>query len=64
MLEEVLPKFGDKFEFHKHHANAPLNIIRTMKLGIHAVPTLLIDHKIVFRSVPEKADLIAKLQSY
>lgn len=64
MLEEVLPKFGDKFVVHKHHANAPLNMIRTMKLGIHAVPTLLIDHKVVFRSVPEKADLIAKLCSY
>jgi len=64
MLDEVLPEFGDKFVLHKRHANAPLNMIRTMQLGIHAVPTLLIDHKVVFRSVPKKEDLIAKLSSY
>jgi len=35
-----------------------------MKLGIHAVPALLIDNKVVFRSVPTKEELIQKLNSY
>jgi predicted DsbA family dithiol-disulfide isomerase len=64
MLDEILPQFGDKFEFVRSLANSPMGMIRTMKLGIHAVPTLLIDNKIVFRSVPAKEELIDKLNSY
>ncbi|MCX6238715.1 MAG: thioredoxin family protein [Bacteroidia bacterium] len=64
MLNEVLPQFGDKFEFRKSLANSPMGMIRTMKLGIHAVPTLLIDNKIVFKSVPTKEELVYKLGSY
>ncbi len=64
LLDEVLPQFEDKFEFKKSLANSPIGMIRTMKMGIHAVPTLLIDNKIIFRSVPTKAELINKLSSY
>ena len=64
MLDEVLPQFGNRFEFSRSLANSPLGLIRTMKLGIYAVPTLLIDNKIVFRSVPTKEELIDKLYSY
>jgi len=64
MLDEVLPQFGNKFEFKRSLANSPMGMIRTMKLGIHAVPTLLIDDKIAFRSVPTKEELIKTLNSY
>jgi predicted DsbA family dithiol-disulfide isomerase len=64
MLDEVLPQFGNKFELKRSLANSPMGMIRTMKLGIHAVPTLLIDDKIAFRSVPTKEELIKTLNSY
>jgi len=64
MLKEVLPDFGDKFRVETTLANLPVGMIRTMKLGIYTVPTLLIDHKIVFREVPSKQVLIDKLKTY
>jgi predicted DsbA family dithiol-disulfide isomerase len=64
MLDEVLPEFGHKFKFSRSLANSPMGMIRTMKLGIYAVPTLLINGEIVFRSVPTKDELIDKLKSY
>ena len=64
MLKEVLPDFGDKFKVETTLANLPVGMIRTMKLGIYTVPTLLIDHKIVFREVPSKQVLIDKLKTY
>jgi hypothetical protein len=64
LLKEVLPDFGDKFRLETTLANLPVGMIRTMKLGIYAVPTLLIDDKIVFREVPSKQALIDKLKTY
>jgi predicted DsbA family dithiol-disulfide isomerase len=64
LLEEVLPQFEDRFVLKKSMANSPIGMVRTMKLGIHAVPTLLIDKQIVFKSVPTKQELIDKLSSY
>ncbi|PKP31325.1 MAG: hypothetical protein CVT99_09245 [Bacteroidetes bacterium HGW-Bacteroidetes-16] len=64
MLDDVLPQFGRKFVLKKTNANMPVGMIKTMKLGIHAVPTLLVDQKIVFRSVPTKQELINILGSY
>ncbi len=64
MLDDVLPQFGNKFLLKKTHANMPMGMIRTMKLGIHAVPALLIDDELIFRSVPTKEELIKKLSSY
>jgi len=64
MLLEVLPAFGDKFKMETTLANLPAGMIRTMKLGIYAVPTLLINNDIVFREVPSKQDLINKLKMY
>jgi predicted DsbA family dithiol-disulfide isomerase len=63
-LDEVLPQFGKKFEFKKSNASMPVGMIKTMKLGIHAVPALLINKKVVFRNVPTKEELINKLNSY
>ena len=64
MLNNILPQFGDKFEFKKTLANSPMGFIRTTKLGIHSVPTILIENKIVWREVPEKQELINKLNNY
>ena len=64
MLDETLPAFGDKFVFKKTMANAPLGMIKTMRLGIHSVPALLIDNEIAFRQVPTKQDLMNKLTIY
>jgi hypothetical protein len=47
MLDEVLPEFGDKFELKTSLANLPAGLVRTMKLGIHVVPSLLIENKVV-----------------
>ena len=64
MLDETLPEFGDKFVLKKTIANAPLGMIRTIKLGIHNVPALLINNEIIFKQVPTKLELINKLNSY
>ena len=64
MLQEVLPEFGEKFKLETTLANLPVGMIRTMKLGIYAVPTLLINDKIVYKEVPSKQELIDKLKSY
>jgi predicted DsbA family dithiol-disulfide isomerase len=64
MLQEILPGFGEKFKLETTLANLPVGMIRTMKLGIYAVPTLLINDKIVYREVPLKQDLIDKLKTY
>ena len=63
-LKEVLPQYGNKFVYKQSLANSPIGFIRTCKLGIFAVPALLIDNKIVFRSLPTTEELIEKLNSY
>ena len=64
MLEDVLPQFAGEFVFNKTLASSPIGFIRTAKLGIHSVPTILINNKIVWREVPSKQELINKLKSY
>jgi len=64
MLDETLPAFGDKFVLKKTMANAPLGMIKTMRMGIHSVPALLIDNEIAFKQVPTKQELINKLTIY
>lgn len=64
LLGEVLPEFGDKFRFETTLANLPKGMIRTMKLGIYTVPTLLINNEITYREVPSKIELINKLKMY
>jgi len=64
MLNEVLPQFDDKCLLKRSLANSPFGMLKTMKLGIHTVPALLIDNKIIYRSVPSKDELINKLSSY
>ncbi|MBS4058652.1 MAG: thioredoxin family protein [Bacteroidetes bacterium] len=64
LLKDVLPQFGNKFILRMSLANSPRGMIKTMKLGIYAVPALLIDNQIVFKSVPEKAQLIDILEKF
>lgn len=64
MLDETLPEFGDKFTLKRTMANAPLGMIKTMRLGIHTVPTLLINNEIAFKQVPSKQELLTKLKTY
>ena len=64
MLNEVLPDYDTKFVLKKTMANAPIGMIKTMRLGIHGVPALLINNEIVFKQVPTKQELINKLNSY
>ena len=64
MLQEVLPEFVEKFKLETTLATLPIGMVKTMKLGIYAVPTLLIDDKIVYKEVPSKQDLINKLKTY
>jgi predicted DsbA family dithiol-disulfide isomerase len=64
MLDDVLPQYGDRFTMKKTLANGPIGYVKTLKLGVYAVPTLLIDNKIVFRSVPSRQELIDTLNIY
>lgn len=64
MLDEILPLFEDKFVLKRTMANGPLGMIKTMRLGIHAVPALLINNEIAFKQVPAKQELINKLNKY
>ena len=64
MLDVVLPELGEKFVLKRPLANAPLGMIKTMRLGIHAVPALLINNEIAFKQVPAKQELINKLNNY
>ena len=64
MLDEILPTLGDRFVLKKTMANAPLGMIKTMRLGIHSVPTLLINNEVVFKQVPSKQELMNNLNKY
>jgi uroporphyrinogen decarboxylase len=64
LLDETLPEFGEKFVLKKTMANGPLGMIKTMKMGIHTVPTLLINNEIAFKQVPTKQELINKFKIY
>lgn len=61
MLNEILPQYSEKIEFKKVMANSPAGYIKTLKLGIHSVPTLVLNNKILYRQVPDKHELINKL---
>lgn len=64
LLDEVLKNYPDKFELKKTNASLPFGMVKTMKLGIHTVPTLLINNEIAFKSVPTKQELVDKLNKY
>lgn len=64
MLAEVLPEFDNRFRVKKTLLSGPVGYFRSLKMGIHSVPTLVINNEIIFRSVPSKDELIEKLKQY
>ncbi len=64
LLEVVLKNNKGKFELKQTNASLPMGMVRTMKLGIHSVPTLLINNEIAFRRVPTEQELMHKLNIY
>ena len=64
LLDEVLPAYGERFRLKRTLASGPLGYLKTMKLGIHAVPALLINDAIVFRSLPSRQLLKETLDSF
>lgn len=64
MLKEILPEFDEKFELKETLVSSPKGWIKSAKLGIYSVPVLAIDDKIIFRSLPEKEELINKLKEW
>jgi len=63
MLEDVLPLYSP-IEFRKVLVSSPAGYFRSLKLGIHSVPTLLIDGNVVLRSVPTREELVQKLNKF
>jgi len=61
LLKEILPQYGDKFELKETLVSSPLGWVKSFKLGIHAVPVLLLNDEIIFRSLPTKEELINRL---
>jgi uroporphyrinogen decarboxylase len=64
LLDEVIPGYGNQFTFKKTLASGPFGYVKSLKLGIHTVPTVLINNEIVFRSVPTRKELIETLNQY
>jgi predicted DsbA family dithiol-disulfide isomerase len=64
LLDEVMPGYGNQFTYKKTLASGPFGYVKSLKLGIHTVPTVLINNEIVFRSVPTRKQLIEKLNQY
>ncbi len=62
MLKEILPQFGDKYELKETLVSSPMGWIKSAKLGIHSVPVLSLNDKIIFRSLPSKEELIKTLK--
>lgn len=64
LLKEALKTFDEQFELKQTNASLPFGMLKTIKLGIHSVPTLTINNEIVFRNVPTKKELLAELNKY
>ena len=62
MLKEILPQFENKFELKETLVSSPMGWIKSAKLGIHSVPVLTLNDKIIFRSLPSKNELLNKLK--
>lgn len=61
MVKKVMEENPDKFTLKETLISSPIGMIKRYKLGIHAVPTILIDGKIVFRALPEEKELKKEL---
>jgi len=61
MLKKIILENPDRFYLKEILVSSPVGMIKSFKHGIHAVPTLLIDGEIIFRSLPDEEDLKRKL---
>lgn len=61
LIKKILEKNPEKFRFKQTLISSPGGIIKRYKLGIHAVPTIVIDGKIEFTGLPEEEELKEKL---
>ena len=57
LLKKIVEENPGKFKLKQTLISSPKGMIRRYKLGIHAVPAILIDGEIVFRSLPDEEDL-------
>ena len=57
LLNKILNEHPGKFSLKQTLISSPKGMIRRYKLGIHAVPAILIDGEIVFRGLPEEEEL-------
>ncbi len=62
MLSRIIEENPGKIVLKKTLVSTPKGMIRRYKLGIHAVPAILIDEKIVFRYLPEEEELKKELK--
>ncbi len=61
LLKKIVKENPEKFRLKETLISSPKGMISRYKLGIYAVPTILIDRKIAFRSLPLEIELKEKL---
>lgn len=57
LLNKIINEHPGKFRLKQTLTSSPKGLVRRYKLGIHAVPAILIDGEIVFRGLPEEEEL-------
>lgn len=62
-INEVLPGFTGQYQYKEISASSPLGYIKSLKNNIHSAPTLLIDGRVVARTVISIAELTQILKS-
>ncbi|MEN8153114.1 MAG: thioredoxin family protein [Acidobacteriota bacterium] len=61
LLKKIVEENPERFNLKQTLISSPKGLIRRYKLGVHAVPAILIDGEIIFRSLPEEGELRKKL---
>jgi len=64
MVKKFLMEEKGSFIFTETLVNSPSGMVRSLKKGIHSVPTLLLDDKIIFRDLPTEEELFKVLKNY
>jgi len=61
LLKKIMDENPGKFSLKQTLISSPAGMFSRYKLGIQAVPTILINGKIVFRALPEEEELRKEL---
>ncbi len=61
LIKKIIKENPEKFRLKQTLISSPAGMINRYRLGIQAVPTILIDGKIVFRGLPEEKELKREL---